>query len=73
MKWVFPEEELPVPNKRILVATKGGRVVACGARLMNGWVIDEEYKNLSDKEIYAWAPIASVPRREKKPPSQNDL
>lgn len=44
MKWVFPDEELPAMNKRILVATKGGRVVACGARLMNGWVIDEEYK-----------------------------
>ena len=24
MKWVFPDEELPALNKRILVATKGG-------------------------------------------------
>ena len=73
MKWVFPEEELPVPNKRILVATKGGRVVACGARLINGWVIDEENKNLTNNQNYAWAPNARVPKREKKPPSQNDL
>lgn len=56
MKWVDINEELPVPQRRVLVAMHAG----------TEW----EFKAVGEtrlvpmKEVQYWAPIASTPRRK---------
>jgi hypothetical protein len=68
MKWVDVNEQLPIPQRRVLVAMHAGtewEFKAVGVFCQDHWLVDGEARLIPLQEVQYWAPIASTPRRGK--------
>ena len=66
MRWVDVNDQLPILQRRVLVAMHAGtegEFKAVGVFCQDHWLVDGEARLIPIKEVQYWAPIASTPKR----------
>lgn len=66
MRWVDVNDQLPIPQRRVLVAMHAEtewEFKAVGIYCNDHWIVDGEMRLIPPREVDYWAPIASTPKR----------